>query len=193
VSCLAHAALATHWPRVEGAIARGQWPNLAHELDPSDDLVRYVHVYAARGERTLWHCFRLGFAPYPAAPPSLLCVHPHTKELARKSYTPWWPRSTAPNINLQPDSEPPYFCFPYTYEWARTHTALPEDDRHRWRSSGPNAHTVSATLTELRRSFRPAYYQGYYLPDFEETLRELDRSDPSPFSPWAAAPARARA
>ena len=193
MSCLAHTALAAHWPRVEDAIARGQWSNFTVEPDPTNDLVRYVHVYADRGGTTLWHCFRIWFPNYPIEPPSLQCVHPRTKELARKGYTPWWPRSTAPNINLQPDSDPPYFCFPYTLEWVRTHSALPDTDRHRWRAGSPDPHTVFATLTELRRIFRPAYYQGYFAPTFEETLRELDANDPSPFSPWAAASADPRA
>lgn len=167
------------WPAVERAIARGTWSDLA--VEPGEhDLTRYVHAYPTKDGRKLWHCFRVGFESYPGLPPSVLCVHPLTKEHARANHTPWWPQvSGNPFVNLQPTSEPPYFCFPYTLEYARTHGPAGEA-RHRWT---PGKHTVYATITELRRILRPAYYQGYFDVAFEEGLRAQLAQAPSPFAP----------
>lgn len=180
MSCPSHLALAADWPRVEAAVARGSWGNLALETS-DDDLVRYVHAYPRRADKIFWHCFRMGFASYPGQPPSVLCVHPVNKERAHANHTPWWPQVTGnPYVNLQPSSEPPYFCFPYTLEYALTHGPAAEE-RHRWATG---KHTVYATLTELRRILRPPFYQGYFDVSFEEALHAQMATTPSTFSPY---------
>jgi len=185
VSCAAHAAADQDWVKVEKAIARGQWSDLAVELDARDDLVRYVHVYPQFEGRRLWHTFRLGLHPCPGQPPSLQCVHPLTKAVPTVNNVPWWPRSSNPVANLQPGTDPPYFCFPYTLEFTKTHAPLGADHPHTWTVG---KHTVYVTVAMLRRLFRPGFYTGYFVPSFEEELRAAVVAYPSAFSPSKPAP-----
>ena len=179
MSCPAHLALEEDWAAIERAVAR-HWSDLKLEAG-EHDLARYVHAYPTVEGKTLWHCFRFGFESYRGLPPSVLCVHPLTKELARANYTPWWPQVTGqPYVNLQPTSEPPYFCFPYTLECIRTHGPA-GDPHHRWSAE---THTVYATLKEMRRILRPTYYRGYFDVSFEEKLRDQLATKPSAFAPW---------
>lgn len=186
MSCAAHRALDRDWPRLERAIARGEWRDLAVELS-ADDLIRYLHVYPVLDGRELWHTFRLNFATYPGQPPSVQCVHPITKESPKPNQVRWWPRSSSPEINLQPGNDPPYFCFPYTLEFMRTHTPPPGPQL--W---SPATHTLHATVKALRSLFRAGQYAGYVDPTFEEELRAAVAAQPSAYAPWtrraAAAP-----
>jgi hypothetical protein len=186
VSCAAHQAVAADWPRVERAISRGRWSNMRIELEPGDDLVRYVHVYPELAGRRLWHAFRFAFEGYPGLPPSVQCVHPLSHELPRVNQVRWWPRSSAPEVNLQPGTDPPYFCFPYTLEFTRTHAALAAGDPHRWT---PATHTVFVTIHTLRRLFRAGMYTGYFDPSFEEELRAAMAQGAAAFAPPSAPPA----
>lgn len=156
------------------------------ELEPASDLVRYLHVYPELGGRRLWHTFRFSFDSYPGLPPSVQCVHPLTHELPRVNQVRWWPRSSSPQVNLQPGTDPPYFCFPYTLEFTRTHAPLPAGNPHSW---SPETHTVFVTIHTLRRLFRAGFYTGYFDPSFEEELRAVVATGFAPFAPPPTTPA----
>lgn len=190
MTSFAVATLAEDWPTVEVAIDSGRWADLRREPAESESLVRVLHMYPIVNGDTYWHCFVLHLGSYPAKPPSVKCVHPLTKEEPRKGYAPWWPASAAPNVNLQLTNDPPYFCFPYTLEYALTHGPQPESDPTRWNSS---THNVHAVVTELRRVFLAPHYRGYQDPDFLEVLRVEVADKPSPYAPsdprWSSAKA----